>query len=149
MSTFKAIRVLRPDKVRLPGQRVVATSDHLESSSDLLRISVRQSDYIDVVALAGEMDIATAPRLASTIHRLLTEGRTDILIDLDAVTFIDGAAIRALITATCDVALAGGTLWVTHNARCLRLLKITDEAHRLNITEGRKPGGNQGVRDGR
>lgn len=136
----------RVHKPRPPGLLSV-TSDHLGGAGgDPLHISVRPGNDRDVVALAGEIDIATAPQLASTIHRLLTEGRNNILVDLDAVTFFDGAAIGALITATFDVAHAGGSLWVTHNARCVRLLGITGEAHRLIITDGRHPGGDQGAR---
>lgn len=97
---------------------------------------VRQRDDGDAVVLAGEMDVATAPYLASTVHRLLSEGRTHIYVDLDAVTFVDGAAIRALVAATCDCDRAGGWLRTSPHAQCTRLLTITGETHRITTTGG-------------
>ncbi|HXH79271.1 STAS domain-containing protein [Nocardioides sp.] len=97
---------------------------------------MRPDGDIDVVVLAGELDIATAPAMSSAIDRQLIQGRSRIVLDLDAVTFFDGRAIDAVITATCAAALAGGRLLVTHNPRFMALLKLTCETHRVNVTEG-------------
>ena len=134
MSGSDAGRVLRRPEPR-PSVETRETRARV-GASGLLRITVRRGADRDVVALAGEVDVATAPEIASTIHRLLSGGRTDILIDQGAVTYMDGAALRALITATFDAAHAGGSLWVTENTLCSRLLAITGETHRLNITAG-------------
>jgi len=86
-----------------------------------------------VVALAGEIDIATAPQIGPVVGRLLERGHNVIDIDLDAVTFLDGSAIAALIAASHEVAAAGGCLRITEHALCRRLLGITGETERLTI----------------
>lgn len=130
-----------------PTTRFAAAFSGISAGDDWpLRITVRPGSDRDVVALAGEIDIATAPQLRYTIHRRLTEDHTRILLDLDAVTFLDGAALGALITATREVAQAHGTLQVTRNTRCMRLLAITGETHRLNITDCRNPADDRGLR---
>lgn len=137
MSLSQAQRESRLADVRPPRQRLPATIDSLEDARDPLRVSVRSRDEDDAVVLAGEIDVATAPYLTSTVHRLLREGRTRIFVDLDAVTYLDGAAIRTLVAATDDCARAGGSLRVSHNDLCERLLRITGETRRINTVDGR------------
>lgn len=99
---------------------------------------MRSGDDRDVVALAGELDGACAPQVASTIRELLAGGRRNFVVDLAAVTFLDTAGLQSLIIATDVVSRTGGSLWVTHNARCVRLLKITNQMYRLHITDTRE-----------
>jgi RNA polymerase sigma-70 factor (ECF subfamily) len=96
-------------------------------------VSVRPEADSDVVVLVGELDFATAPELTSTIDELVLTGHHRIVVDLDAVTFVDTAAIDAVITATCAVALAGGTLRLTHHPRLMALLEHTRETHRVEV----------------
>ena len=98
-----------------------------------LTLKVRTSDAGRVVALAGEIDMATAPQLGPVIRRLLEQGHHAIVIDLDAVTFVDGSAIGALIAASQEVAATGGCLQITPHALCERLLRITGETTQLTI----------------
>lgn len=108
-----------------------------------LHVQVRPQDGRDVVVLAGELDLATTPKLRSTIGELLLAGRNCVVVDLDAVTFVDAAAMAALVTATSAVALSGGTLHLTHNLRLMLLLQLTFETHRVNVA------GALGKRNGR
>ena len=135
MSLLQAKRESPSTDVRPPRQRAAATIESLDDARDPLRVSVRSLDEDDAVLLAGEIDVATAPYLASTIHRLLSEGRTRIVVDLEAVTYLDSAAIRTLVAATYDCARAGGALWVSHHPRFERLLTITGDVHRINIVD--------------
>ncbi|MCF3119309.1 STAS domain-containing protein [Streptomyces arenae] len=49
-----------------------------------------------LVALCGEIDIHTAPGVTDCLDALTRSGDTDLLIDLRAVDFIDGAGVRVL-----------------------------------------------------
>ena len=49
--------------------------------------------------LAGEVDMATAPRLITTVDRLLREGNTHFEIDFSRVDFLDSSALGALVSA--------------------------------------------------
>ncbi len=99
-----------------------------------LQISIRPGDDCDVVALAGEIDIASAPQVRSALQRLLAEGRQEIVVDLDEVSFLDASALSALIEATEAVSELGGRLHVTPHPRLMQLLTVTGEAHRVNVT---------------
>ena len=51
------------------------------------------------VSPAGDLDVSTSHRLLSCIDRLLAEGRSPIVLDLQAVTFIDSSGLGALVKA--------------------------------------------------
>ena len=71
-------------------------------------VTVRSGPSHAVIALAGELDLATVPHLSPVLHGLLSEGRTQITINLDAVTFMDVCALGALLVAHRDVTRAKG-----------------------------------------
>lgn len=88
-------------------------------------VTVRPGHERDVVELAGELDLATAPGLQPALRGLLAQGRNRILIDLAEVTFMDGFTLGVLIAAQRDVRRAGGCLRVTDHPTLLRLLAFT------------------------
>ncbi len=51
------------------------------------------------LAVSGELDIATAPDLARSIATLCQAGAIRIVIDLQAVSFIDSTGLRAIMLA--------------------------------------------------
>jgi anti-anti-sigma factor len=51
------------------------------------------------VALAGEIDLVSAPTVLSTVLGASEEGDAGVVIDLSAVDFIDIAGVRALVLA--------------------------------------------------
>ena len=97
----------------------------MRSRIDRPCVSLRRGVGHDVVALTGELDVSTVPQLGPVIHGLLDEGRNRITVNLDDVTFMDGSALAMLITAHRDVTRAGGSLDITHNPLCARLMTVT------------------------
>ena len=106
-----------------------------QSSDATFEATVLWSEDRDVLMLSGEFDIVAALRVGAVIHALLARGRRRILINLDAVTFLDGAAIGALISASERTLQVGGSLQVTEHAACLRLLRLTGELERLSFQQ--------------
>ena len=88
-------------------------------------IIVRAGIGHDVVALSGELDLYTAPQLRRVIHGLLAQGHNRLTLNLDEVTFIDWFTTQMLIAAHRHAARTGGSLGITHNRLCARLLTIT------------------------
>jgi anti-sigma B factor antagonist len=79
-----------------------------------------------VVAIAGELDVQSAPRVRAEIIDLVRDGACDLVLDLDEVTFIDSTGLGVLIGTLKRVRSMGGDLRVV--ATCdptLRLLRLT------------------------
>lgn len=79
-----------------------------------------------VVALSGEIDMATSPELRERLHALLGEGRSNLVIDLDGVGFIDSTALGVLIGTMKRARAAGGDVrLVCTQPRVAKVLEIT------------------------
>ena len=50
-----------------------------------------------VIAVSGEIDVATAPQLRECLHRVIAQGESTIVLDLLGVTFLDSTALGVLV----------------------------------------------------
>lgn len=79
-----------------------------------------------VVAVRGEVDVATVPRLREQLIELVSRGENHLVLDLDAVDFLDSTGLGVLIGALKRVRTADGDLsLVCTHARILKVLEIT------------------------
>lgn len=79
-----------------------------------------------VLAVSGEVDVATAPRLREQLIDLVNAGSTRIVIDLDNVEFLDSTGLGVLVGALKRVRTAKGELaLVCSEQRILKLFEIT------------------------
>jgi anti-sigma B factor antagonist len=76
-----------------------------------LRVSSRsQGDHI-VLALVGEIDLYTAPRLQSELTSALSDGKpAQIVVDMSGVEFCDSTGMNVLLAAHRVAAGRGGQL---------------------------------------
>jgi anti-anti-sigma factor len=76
--------------------------------------------------LAGPLTAATAPALRAEVRAAIEQGRTALLVDLDAVTGVDAVGVAALLEARRLLeAHTGGTLVLRANPIVCRALKET------------------------
>lgn len=72
-------------------------------------MQVREAGELVVVAIAGELDLATMPRLRDRLVRVISEHPgVRIALDLDGVTAIDDAGLGALVGALRRARVHGG-----------------------------------------
>lgn len=77
------------------------------------------------VAVAGEIDIESAPQLRVALESAVAPGIT-VIADLGGVTFMDSSGLSVLIAAHQKARAVGAVLVLrTVPARVLALLKIT------------------------
>jgi anti-sigma B factor antagonist len=76
---------------------------------EALTIRVRREQGYEIVAVAGEVDIATVTRLRERLFELAASGRP-LVVDLDQVRFIDSAGLAALVGAARRAAAHGASL---------------------------------------
>jgi anti-sigma B factor antagonist len=86
-----------------------------------LTIEVREEPGHVLVTVAGEVDIATVPRLRERLAAPAASGRP-LIVDLDPVTFIDAAGLGVLVGAANRAAAGGGSLHAVCNRRQVRRL---------------------------
>ena len=90
-----------------------------------LAIGVRRGAGHVLVTVAGEVDVATVPRLREQLFALAAGGRP-LIADLDRVSFIDAAGLGVLAGAAGRAAAHGGGLQVVcARARTRRLFRLT------------------------
>ena len=61
------------------------------------------------VTLTGELDVATAPRLADALDEV-AEPTTRVILDMSGLTFMDSSGLQAIVSARARVADAGRRL---------------------------------------
>jgi anti-sigma B factor antagonist len=62
-----------------------------------LTLSTRHDAHETVVSAAGELDILTVPRLASTLDDIVRRRHGDVVMDLSRTEFIDSLGLHALL----------------------------------------------------
>ena len=69
-------------------------------------LTIAQSRLADadweVIAVTGEVDLATAPELERAVKAVLEGGPANLVIDLSDTTFMDSTGLRVLITADLE-----------------------------------------------
>ena len=91
----------------------------------------RRGDDVVVVAVHGELDVATVPRLHERLCRL--PGHT-VELDLAGVQFIDPAGLRGLLASAEELARHGRPVrYVAVSGAVRRLLELTRSHTRLRV----------------
>lgn len=91
-----------------------------------LGLDVTERDGWAVLAVTGEVDVATAPRLREQLVGLVTEGRHRIAVDLEGVDFLDSTGLGVLVGALKRVRTHDGELaLVCTQPRILKVFEIT------------------------
>lgn len=97
----------------------------------MLRVDVDASEALTLVAVDGEVDIASADRLLDAA-RLAGAGQTPVVIDLSRVGFMDSSGLRALLDLAGNVTNSGRPFALLRpSAAVTRLLDLVDLRHRF------------------
>jgi anti-sigma B factor antagonist len=92
-----------------------------------------------VVALSGEIDAHSAPRLGSRLFGLAEEGKTGVIVDLSRVTFMDSTGLGVLVNALRHFSLRRARMvLVCPSDRLLRPFQITGLTGYLTIFDSRE-----------
>ena len=91
-----------------------------------LGLDVSERDGYSVLAVSGEVDVATVPRLREQLHGLVAEGSTRIVVDLDGVDFLDSTGLGVLVGALKRVRANDGDLsLVCTQPRIRKVFEVT------------------------
>ena len=92
-----------------------------------LRVSSRSQGDHTIVALAGEIDLYTAPRLQSELTAAMGAGKpARIVVDMSAVEFCDSTGMNVLLAAHRQACERGGDLALAAPRAAVRkILEVT------------------------
>jgi anti-sigma B factor antagonist len=68
-----------------------------QSVTELITVQTKTTETYGLVAVVGEIDIASAPALQEAIDSLVDGGVRHLIVDLDGVGFIDSSGLSALV----------------------------------------------------
>ena len=91
-----------------------------------VRVTRRDIGSRTVVAVEGEIDVSTADVMRDRLAEPIAEQRTDLVVDLLGVRFMDSTGLGVLVGALKKVRTQGGRLvLVVDSERLLTVLRIT------------------------
>jgi anti-sigma B factor antagonist len=70
-------------------------------------------DEVRVLTLTGRLNMVAAPRLRSAVDEVVETGSPRVVVDLQAVSFIDSSGLGALIAGLKKARQAGGDLRIS------------------------------------
>src|SRR4051794_22612626 len=100
-----------------------------------------------VLAVQGELDLASTPELETRLRRLQELGARHFIVDLSGVTFLDSSALGLLLRETKRLARDDGSLLiVAADPRVLRTFALSGTDRVLDV-HSKLAGALEAVRD--
>ena len=105
-------------------------------------ITERAGSTPPVIAVTGEIDVATAPQLREWLQRVIAQGESTVVLDLLGVTFLDSTALGVLVGALKRCREAGGDLYiVVADPRIMKIFEITGLTNVFTIADSLQAAG--------
>jgi len=91
-----------------------------------LTLATREVDGTTIVSVGGEIDVYTAPKLRDKITELVADGKYHLVVDMEAVEFLDSTGLGVLVGGLKKVRANSGSLQLVCNQeRLLKIFRIT------------------------
>lgn len=104
--------------------------------SSNLEVSIGTEPLATVVAVAGELDLASYPRLEQAIDQVSGSAAETVVLDLAGLEFIDVAGLRAVLRSQERLRAAGKRLALRNQGTGVRrLLALTGLGDALEAAE--------------
>ncbi|HXD55122.1 MAG TPA: STAS domain-containing protein [Solirubrobacteraceae bacterium] len=101
-------------------------------ATEQLHIDLRQESDRVIVKLEGELDMANAPLLQSSIESPDLSGTKTVVLDLQGLTFLDSTGLRIILAAREQCWRRGQEFAVTPGSQQVqRLLSVTGVGEHL------------------
>ena len=91
-----------------------------------LSLQTREVDSRTIVAVGGEIDVYTAPKLRDKITELVGNGNYNLVIDMEKVEFLDSTGLGVLVGGLKKVRAHDGSMrLICNQERLLKIFRIT------------------------
>lgn len=94
---------------------------------DVLQVrSYSLEDDLEVVAVEGEVDVYTAPRVRDALDEIIAHGARQVAVNMEQVRYLDSTGLSVLVSALRKMQARRGRLFiVTNSPRVQRVLDLT------------------------
>ena len=75
-----------------------------------MQISVKTTNEVKVLTFEGRLDTQTSPDAQQQLTRLIEEGETKILVNLEKIDYISSAGLRVLLVVAKQLKTTDGEL---------------------------------------
>jgi anti-sigma B factor antagonist len=91
-----------------------------------LVVQVEERDGWAVARASGDLDLTTAPRLRERVVQVVTGGQPRVVLDLEAVDFVDSTGLGVIVGLLKRTRSQGGDLRLVSSLRSLqKVLELT------------------------
>ena len=105
-----------------------------------LTLQTREVGDGTIVAVGGEIDVYTAPKLRDKITELVADGHYHLVVDMEGVEFLDSTGLGVLVGGLKKVRAHDGSLQlVCTQDRLLKIFRITGLAKVFVIHDSPRP----------
>lgn len=99
-------------------------------------VDVRDGDQAVIIAVTGELDLASSPALEEELERGSAAGAELVIVDLRQLEFMDSTGLSVLVRAHQRMTDAGKRFAVVQGPQQVqRLLSLTGVADRLTLVD--------------
>jgi anti-sigma B factor antagonist len=122
------------------GNRVNTFADDDEPLAPQLEVDELTADEAtQVIALTGELDVATVEGFNAAVQRAVSDGAATVVADLTRLTFMDSSGLAAMLGALRSLDHAGARLLIAcANPTVLRVFEITGTEQTFEILPTRE-----------
>ena len=100
------------------------------------RVDVRSEGRTAVIAVSGELDLASSPSLDGELERALDSGAETLVLDLRQLEFMDSTGLSVIVKAHQRLTASGRQLSLVRGPQQVqRLLDLTGVAERLQLAD--------------
>ncbi len=85
-----------------------------------MEYKTRQEGNVTVIELSGEIDVSCAPQLKDLLQGLIDDGKTQLLVDLTEVPFMDSSGLGLFVNAFKRIQQTGGAIKFANPQEALR-----------------------------
>lgn len=101
-----------------------------------MEITVKNGQNFVTISLVGRLDLTSSGDLKETVKTQLSAGRTQILLNLSDVSFINSSGLGTLVSILKDVRVAKGRIALCSLAPYVQeIFEITQLAHVFEMFE--------------
>jgi anti-sigma B factor antagonist len=108
--------------MRIPGRRRRKDPEPPASAPLPLEVEVSAAEFGVLVTIAGELDIATVPRVREALSAHDVAGGEAVVVDLGDVTFMDSSGLSLFLTLERELRERGGGLAIACPDGAARLI---------------------------